>query len=234
MFHLSIEIMNNFVKNVKNGTNTIRFVGLDESGVGAWAGPMTVGAVASPLKIPIWWDDIKDSKSISEAKRELFFLKISESKIPWATYEVSPQTIDEIGYSASLKLAFSEVMKKIKREFSLPNDIFVIIDGSQTMDIGNPIVKADKNIKEVSAASVVAKVIRDRYMHTLDSIYPEYGFGQHKGYGTEKHRDAILKHGVSPIHRRSIKPIAEIINGNRMRPPLDNEDNRGSNSTKTS
>ena len=94
------------------------------------------------------------------------------------------------------------------------------------MDIGYPIVKADKTIKEVSAASIMAKVVRDRYMKSLDSVYPEYGFGTNKGYGTIKHNEAILKYGVTDVHRKSIKPIAQILNGTnpKLYTPLDNRD----------
>ena len=199
------------IKQLKQNQPHARIIGCDEVGLGALAGPITVGAVASPIILPKWWSEIKDSKSLSETKREVLFAKIVDSDIPWATYDVSNTIIDKLGYTASIKLAFKQVLIKIRKEFSLSSDIFVIIDGSQPMDIGYPIVKADKFIKEVSAASIVAKVIRDRQMIEYDKIYSGYGFSANKGYGTDQHMKALVNYGISDIHRRSVKPIQRIL-----------------------
>lgn len=204
-----------------------RIIGTDEVGTGPLAGPIVCGAVATPIKIPEFWSDLRDSKKLSEKKREYLFTKIALSGIPWATFFIYPDEIESIGHTNSLKKAFQEVILKIKKEFSLPSEICVIIDGTHDFDIGYPIIKADVKIKEVSAASICAKVVRDRYMHSLDSVYPEYGFGTHKGYGTPQHMDAILKFGVTNVHRKNTKPIAEILNGAnpKLYSSLDNRDN---------
>lgn len=178
-------------------------LGIDEVGRGAWAGPVVVGAAAIE---PSAVEGLNDSKLLSKKKRELFAGLIRQHAAWVGIGWVSAKKIDEIGMSAALKLAAERAVigaPKIVKE--------IIIDGTiRLVEAPNvsTLKKADQLIPAVSAASIIAKVARDHYMYLLDEQFPQYGFGNHVGYGTSAHQAALGKHGPSPLHRMSFSPMS--------------------------
>jgi ribonuclease HII len=172
-------------------------IGVDEVGRGAWAGPLLV--CATRLHEPI--QGLRDSKLLSAKRRE----QLSEVIRPVADIGygwVPAQEIDFIGLAAALRLATKRALTSIKPMSGEQ----IIIDGTINFapEFGaTTLVKADQTISEVSAASIVAKVARDEYMIKLSTVYPEYGFGSHVGYGTALHQRAIQMHGLCAEHRKS-------------------------------
>jgi ribonuclease HII len=169
--------------------------GIDEAGRGPIAGPLVMAGVI--LNEPII--GLNDSKQLSEAKREALYALITQS----ATYHIvrfDAQQIDKHGISSCLAKGLREIMAHLRSDDYL-------FDGNSTFGVGGlrTMIKADATIPEVSAASILAKVTRDREMVTLAQDYPEYGFETHKGYGTNAHVEAIRIHGYSPIHRISFR-----------------------------
>ena len=194
-------------------------LGIDEVGRGAWAGPLVVGAcVLNGAKIK----GLTDSKALSKKQREKFSVEISESSAIIGLGWVSNDEIDEIGLSAALKLATRRAVKEVQLKCKNQNVKFdeIIIDGTVNFLADTPLEKyvstlkkADLLISSVSAAAICAKVARDDFMAKL-SKKPEFapfGFESHAGYGTTKHRAALAEFGVSKVHRKSFKPIAEFL-----------------------
>lgn len=183
-------------------------LGIDEVGRGPWAGPLVVGAVVlGGAKI----EGLTDSKTLSKKRREVLSAEILERAAGVGLGWVQASEIDEIGLSASLKLATMRAVEQINTPYHE-----IIIDGTinflQDTAKGAYVAtmkKADLVVPSVSAASIVAKVARDAYMTEHDSVYPEYGFAAHVGYGTAKHRAAIEQHGVTPLHRLSFGPLSQ-------------------------
>ena len=169
--------------------------GIDEAGRGPFAGPMVVAGVILKSRI----NELDDSKKLTKKKREKLFDLIIKNSIYHIVFS-SAQKIDEVGLSQCLQDSIHEIMKNINADEYL-------MDGNTAFGIDNLnfLIKADASIKEVSAASILAKVSRDRYMCELAKQYPVYSFEKHKGYGTKVHTDAIIKNGYSPIHRRTFK-----------------------------
>lgn len=162
------------------------------------------------------WQSLTDSKKLSVKKREELNLLIQKHAAAHATGWVSAAEIDHYGLSASLKLATRRAVKQILAQKIYFDEI--IIDGTVNFLINTPLAdrvtilkKADFLIKEVSAASIIAKVARDNYMIEFGAKYPAYGFEKHVGYGTAAHKTALIEHGPCPEHRLSFKPIAELI-----------------------
>jgi ribonuclease HII len=169
--------------------------GIDEAGRGCLAGPLVVAGVILTKEI----QGLNDSKQLSEKRREALYEEI----IQYAKYEIiftDNKTIDKIGLSKALKEAIIMIKERLPAKET-------IMDGNTTFGVDGiqAIIKADATIAEVSAASILAKVSRDRYIVAQDSKYPEYGFAKHKGYGTKYHIEMIAKHGLSPLHRKSFK-----------------------------
>jgi len=169
--------------------------GIDEAGRGPIAGPMAVAGVVFKSKV----EGLNDSKVLSEKKREALFDIIKENSYYHIVF-TDAKTIDEKGLSACIKNSIIEIMKNIKAQNYL-------MDGNTAFGISNLTfkIKADATVPEVSAASILAKVSRDRLMCKVASSYPEYNFEKHKGYGTKAHVEAIKEHGYCDIHRRSFK-----------------------------
>lgn len=167
--------------------------GIDEAGRGPFAGPMVVAGVV--LKKDI--EELNDSKKLSEKKREKLFDTIQKNSFFHIVFS-SAKKIDEVGLSICLQDSIKEIMQNIKAQEYL-------MDGNTTFGINGlkSLIKADAHIKEVSAASILAKVSRDRYMCEIASSYPEYSFEKHKGYGTQAHIDALIDYGYSDLHRRT-------------------------------
>lgn len=194
-------------------------LGIDEVGRGPYAGPLVIGACIlgdwQNSDDVEWIEKLTDSKKISAKRREELYVLIKEKALATATGWVSSAEIDEIGLSEALRLATRravEQIQKIKVPFSE-----IIIDGTMNFLAGtkletyvSTLKKGDFLVKEISAASILAKVERDKYMMKLDAVYPEYGFGKHVGYGTAAHQKAMEEFGLTPEHRRSFRPVREI------------------------
>lgn len=173
--------------------------GIDEVGRGPLAGPVVAGAVILPKDCDILY--INDSKQVSEKMREKLYDEIKEKAVACAVGHASPQRIDEI----NILQATYEAMREAIKQLGVEPDILLIdavnIPGVDIKQV--PIIKGDAKSISIGAASIFAKVTRDREMMEYDKMYPEYGFAKHVGYGTAAHIAAIKEYGPCPIHRRS-------------------------------
>ena len=177
--------------------------GCDEAGAGPLAGPVYAAAVILPLGVEI--EGLDDSKKLTEKKREALFPVIQEKALAWAVARVEAAEIDETDILSARMKAMQVAMDQL----SLRPD-FALIDGNRdhgrSFALTTPhccIVKGDSLSASIAAASILAKVSRDRFMVEQDRLYPAYGFARHKGYGTAQHREAIARLGPCPIHRRT-------------------------------
>ncbi len=179
-------------------------IGIDEAGRGPLAGPVSVGGVLAPQNMNTKiLKGIKDSKKLSEKKREEWFEKIKDN-FKYSVVMVSPQDVDRIGISKSIQFAVNKVLDKLSMG---KNKELVLLDGflkaPEHFNNQKSFIKGDEKIPLISAASIMAKVLRDREMRRLHEVYPKYGLDRHKGYGTKAHFEAIEKYGILEIHRRS-------------------------------
>ena len=174
--------------------------GIDEAGRGPLAGPVVVGVVI--LRETSFIEGINDSKKISEAKREKLYEEITNEAVAWSVGIVDETRIDEINILNATKEALTKAISNLKIK---PEIILVdALDKIDTFSIPYiSIIKGDAKIYSIAAASIIAKVTRDRIIRSYDKIYPEYEFIKNKGYGTAKHIEAIKQYGLCPIHRRS-------------------------------
>ena len=174
--------------------------GIDEAGRGPLAGPVVVASVILPENSMI--EGINDSKKISESKREKLYDIILSEAISYGIGIIYQEEIDEINILQATKKGLHEAVSNMEIK---PNVILVdALTGIDTLGIPyKSIIKGDAKSYSIGAASIIAKVTRDRIMREWDKVYPEYGFAGHKGYGTAKHIEAIKKYGLTPIHRRS-------------------------------
>ncbi len=174
--------------------------GIDEAGRGPLAGPVVVAGVIMPQDSRI--EGVNDSKKVSEKKREQLYGLILEESISYSVGIIGQDIIDEINILNATKQGVTNVVE----ELDVKPDL-ILVDALTHIDTkGIPydsIIKGDAKCYQIAAASIVAKVTRDRIMRQWDEIYPQYGFAQHKGYGTAKHIQAIKEYGLCPIHRRS-------------------------------
>jgi ribonuclease HII len=177
-------------------------VGIDEVGRGCWAGPLVAGAVILRRPMP----GLRDSKQLTKLKREQLDLIIRKSALAFGLGWALPEEIDALGMTAAHTLAMERALSEIKVPY---NEI--VIDGRINFLKNNPkarcLTKADLFMPAVSAASIIAKVARDRYMTQMAQRFPVYGFETHVGYGTAVHQQALKLHGLCDLHRRSFKPI---------------------------
>ncbi len=181
----------------------VNIAGVDEVGRGCLAGPIVAAAVILQ-RDKIFIEKLNDSKKISKQKRNLIFRKIIKSCLCWSVAKVSPGVIDKI----SLQKANILVIKKAIKSLRIKPDIILVDALNPNMkSLIMPIVKGDELSASIAAASIIAKVIRDRLMIKMSRIYPEYGFELHKGYGTKKHLKMLQKYGPSKIHRLSFKGV---------------------------
>ena len=197
-------------------------LGIDEVGRGPLAGPLVVGAVILPDQERSWFHDLADSKKLTAKKREAlnaFILEESAAGLGW----VPAHELDKIGISEALRLATHRAVKSIQSLHAPFSQI--IIDGKVNFLTHTPLekytstcVKADAKIREVSAASIIAKVARDHYMIELASQYPDYDFDKHVGYGTKAHVSAIYKYGLTPEHRKSFEPCKSLSGFTSIKP----------------
>ena len=174
--------------------------GIDEAGRGPLAGPVVVAGVIMPKDSFI--EGVNDSKKVSEKKRESLYDKILDEAISYSVAIIGQDVIDEINILNATKKGVTSVVEGLDVK---PN--LIVIDALEHIDTkGIPyesIIKGDAKCYSIAAASIVAKVTRDRIMRQWDEIYPQYGFAKHKGYGTAAHISAIKEYGLCPIHRRS-------------------------------
>lgn len=194
-------------------------LGIDEVGRGPYAGPLVIGACIlgdwQNSENAEWIKKLTDSKKLSAKRREELYALIKEKALATATGWVSSTEIDEVGLSEALRLATRRAVEQIQKTKVPFSEI--IIDGTMNFLVGtklekyvSTLKKGDFLVKEISAASILAKVERDKYMVELDAIYPEYSFGKHVGYGTAAHQKAMEEFGLTPEHRRSFRPVREI------------------------
>ena len=173
--------------------------GIDEVGRGPLAGPVVAGAVILPRDCRILY--LNDSKQLSEKKREELYEVIMENAVSTGLGFVSPERIDEINILQATYEAMRQAIGKLEKEPDLLLNDAVTIPGVEIRQV--PIIKGDAKSVSIAAASIIAKVTRDRLMVQYDEIYPEYGFASNKGYGAAAHLEALKKYGPTPIHRRS-------------------------------
>lgn len=182
-------------------------VGLDEAGRGPMAGPLVVGAVIFPRGY--YNEKINDSKKLTEKKREELYAVIIQDALAYQIEIIDVESVDRLNvYQASKKGMLDAIQHlSIRPDFAL----------TDAMPLGDAIahqaiVKGDAKSLSIGAASILAKVTRDRIMNEYARIYPEYGFEKHKGYPTKQHKEALKKYGVTPIHRRSFQPVIDVLN----------------------
>ena len=195
-------------------------LGIDEVGRGPLAGPLVVGAVILPDEKPDWVLGLRDSKKLTAKKREKLSAMILAEAPAYGLGWVFPEELDKVGISEALRLATRRAVEEAqKRHFAFSQ---VVIDGKVNFLSGTALsrfvstaVKADDLIKEVSAASIIAKVARDNYMKELATKFPNYGFDKNVGYGTAAHLKAISDFGICEAHRESFEPIKSMVGFDR-------------------
>ena len=179
--------------------------GVDEAGRGPLAGPVVAAAVILPKDYRN--KEIQDSKILTDLKREQLFVEIKNNALSYAIGVVGWKQIDNMGILNASKLAMRQAILKLD-----PSPDFILTDAVaiNVTDIPQKaIIKGDSKVFSIAAASILAKVSRDHLMMDYHKKYPKYGFGQHMGYGTEIHMNAIKKHGACPIHRMSFAPLSD-------------------------
>jgi len=183
---------------------SVWIAGSDEVGRGPLAGPVFAAAVILDPNQPI--EGLRDSKKLSEKKREALYEVIQSKALSYAVAQASPKEIDEYNILQASLLA----MKRAVLDLSVV-PTHVLVDGNRLPDLPMPataIIRGDQTEAAIQAASILAKVTRDRLMVKLDEQYPGYGFARHKGYPTKAHREALTRLGVTDIHRLTFKPVA--------------------------
>ena len=186
-------------ENIKYAEGYTAVCGTDEAGRGPLCGPVVAAAVILPRDIEI--AGLNDSKKLTEKKREKLFDVIKEKAVAYAIAEASPAEIDEINILNASMLAMRRAIEALQTKAD-----FALIDGNCSRGFDIPtqtIVKGDSISSSIAAASILAKVTRDRQCAELDKLYPEYGIAKHKGYPTKDHMDAVRKYGPAPIYRMS-------------------------------
>jgi len=193
----------NKLKEIENDLYTKgmeHIAGIDEAGRGPLAGPVVIASVIMPKDSFI--EGVNDSKKVSEKKREKLYEQIIEEAVSYSVAIIDEKKIDEVNILNATKLGLTECIENLKTKPSI-----ILVDALEHIDTkGIPymsIVKGDAKSYSIAAASIIAKVTRDRIMRQWDEIYPVYGFEKHKGYGTANHISAIREYGLCPIHRRS-------------------------------
>jgi len=187
--------------------NTLLICGVDEAGRGPLAGPVYAAAVILDNYRPI--EGLNDSKKLSEKRRNYLALEIKQHALAWAIAEASAQEIDSINILRASLLAMRRAVEMLKIR---PHE--VLVDGLYCPDTGLPsraIVRGDSTVASISAASILAKTARDSAMLLLHDTYPQYGFAAHKGYPTKAHLLALSMHGVTPEHRKTFRPVREVL-----------------------
>ncbi len=186
-----------------NQQGTVFVAGVDEAGRGPLAGPVMAAAVILDPLNPI--EGLRDSKLLTEKKREALFILIQERALAFGIASADVGEIDQLNILQASLLAMQRAVLALKISPTL-----ALIDGNKAPKLScetRTIVQGDLLEPAISAASILAKVTRDNVMRMLDNKYPQYGFAKHKGYGTKEHLLAMEQHGITPIHRRSFEPV---------------------------
>lgn len=185
--------------------------GIDEAGRGPLCGPVVAAAVILPKGICI--EGVNDSKKLTEKKRDLLFEEIQSKAIAIGVGISDIDVIEEKNILNATKIAMVKALEQLEIQ---PD--YVLVDGNQMIKIdieGETVVSGDSLSQSIAAASIIAKVTRDKMLYEYDKEYPEYSFAKHKGYGTKIHREAIIEHGLCPIHRPSF--CKNILNGGKKK-----------------
>jgi len=187
-----------------------RIAGIDEAGRGPLAGPITAAAVVLAEPVP----GVNDSKLLSEKRREALFEELMAGPHAIGVEVIEAAIIDANGIQPANYAAMAQAMGQLD-----PPPDFLLVDGFAIRGCSvpqNPIVKGDRRSQSIAAASIIAKVTRDRIMRELDVQYPQYGFARHKGYGTRAHIEALRQHGPCDAHRKSFAPIRKSVETGRL------------------
>ena len=196
-----------------NHSSDISVIGVDEAGRGPLAGAVVAAAVILSGRFHI--EGLIDSKKLSAKKRNVLYQQITEH-CHWAVGEASSSEIDELNILQATMLAMRRAIINLEKDYLVHYESInyrVLVDGNCCPDVPNckPIIKGDLTVPVISAASVIAKVSRDRQMKDIDKKYPEYGFLKHKGYGTKEHLLALSNYGpIKGVHRKSFAPIRKL------------------------
>ena len=187
-----------------------RVAGVDEVGRGPLAGPVVAAAVVLPPDIDApWLGLVRDSKELTAPARELLYRHIRKAALGVGVGRVDSEVIDDLGIMAATRLAMRLAIEQLR-----PPPESVLIDHITVPDVRLPqkgITKGDSLCTSIACASIVAKVTRDRLMLEFDRAYPQYGFRRHKGYGTREHLDCLRREGPCAIHRRSFRPVRDVM-----------------------
>lgn len=191
-------------ENEARGAGYSRILGVDEAGRGPMAGPLVVGGVIFPED---FYDDrINDSKKLTEKKREALYDLIIENALAYQIEVLSVEEVDTLNVYEASRTGMKRIVESLEPDFTL----------SDAMPLGDiphlSIIKGDAKSLSIGAASILAKVTRDRIMKEYGKQYPEYGFEKHKGYVTKAHKEALEKYGVTSIHRKSFAPVQKVLN----------------------
>lgn len=182
--------------------------GVDEVGRGPLIGPVVAACCVLPKDF--YLEGLNDSKKLSEKKRNIFFDYIKEHAVCYGIGIISPEVIDKVNIYEATKLAMYDAIKQVREKVNLEHVLVDAMPLSLDIDV-TPIIKGDAKSASIAAASVLAKVTRDRMMIELDSKYPMYGFKSHKGYPTKKHLEAIEKYGLIDGYRKTYGPVKKEI-----------------------
>lgn len=191
-------------------------IGVDEVGRGCLAGPVCAAAVLEPSEHFDWWSEIRDSKKLSAKKRKVLSDLILEN-CKYGLELVHVPVIDDINILNASLLAMRLAAQEVYLEAGKPDNTMILVDGNMPLQdlpsyIDQECIKGgDGIVKCIGAASIVAKVFRDRVMGEHHKDNPEYGWDRNKGYGTAEHREAIMVHGVTPLHRRTFRGVSEYV-----------------------
>ncbi len=199
----------------RSGGGRLRLAGIDEVGCGCWAGPLVAAAVV----LPAGWapEGLDDSKRLTARRRERIAAEIRAHALAWAACAAPPADIDRRGLRAATLRAMARAAGRLR-----PPPQVVLVDGLAVPLLPCPaqaLPRADGSSAAVAAASVLAKVLRDRLMGRFDRLFPGYGFAEHKGYGSAVHREALRRLGPCRIHRRSFRPVASLAQGRLWNDP---------------
>ena len=195
-----LTILKQIEEEIYNKEDVKYICGIDDAGRGPLAGPVVVASVIMPKDSMI--EGVNDSKKVSEKKREKLYEEITNTAIAWGVGIIDQREIDEINILNATKKGLTNSLK----ELEIKPDLILVDALTNINTLGIPyrsIIKGDAKSYSIAAASIIAKVTRDRIMRQWDELYPEYGFEKHKGYGTKMHIDAIKEYGPCPLHRKS-------------------------------
>lgn len=183
------------------------YCGIDEAGAGPLCGDVYAAAVILDKNQPV--EGLHDSKKLSEKKRNSLYQEICEKASDFAIATATVAEIDKINILQARLLAMRRAFLALKQPVE-----YALVDGNRLPNLpveSKAIIKGDGLIEAISAASILAKVARDKSMYDLDALHPQYGFAKHKGYGTKQHMQALQEHGVTDYHRRSFAPVARLL-----------------------